>query len=88
MTSKYDSTKKEELIMIESEEFDVSQAKETALQLVRKKLSTDYEYTVTTKDQGDYWEFVILPKGRVRGGGAQITVSKSSKEITKVLFLQ
>ena len=67
---------------------NVEQAKALALQTVHTQLSPDYEYATTVKDTGDSFEVLILPKGRVRGGGAKVIVSKQSMTVVKTYFLQ
>jgi hypothetical protein len=66
----------------------IEQAKGLALQAVKEQLSPDYEYLTTVEDRGTAWEVTILPKGRVRGGGAQITVAKESMKVLNIQFLQ
>ena len=66
----------------------IEQAKGLALQTVKDQLSPDYEYMTTVEDRGASWEVMILPKGRVRGGGAQVTVAKESMKVLNVQFLQ
>lgn len=67
---------------------DIEQVKALALQAVHNQLSPDYEYVTTVKDKGDSLEVLILPKGRVRGGGAKVIVSQQSMTVVKTYFLQ
>jgi hypothetical protein len=64
------------------------QVKALAFQAVHNQLSQDYEYAATVKDKGDSLEVLILPKGRVRGGGAKVIVSKQPLKVLKTYFLQ
>ncbi|HZT35104.1 MAG TPA: hypothetical protein VFA15_04220 [Nitrososphaera sp.] len=66
----------------------IEHIKELALQAVKDQLSSDYEYATTVEDRGTAWEVTILPKGRVRGGGAQVTVAKDSLKVLNIQFLQ
>lgn len=66
----------------------VQQIKALSLKTVHNQLSPDYEYATTVKDKGDSLEVLILPKGRVRGGGAKVIVSKQSMTVMKTYFLQ
>lgn len=67
---------------------NVEQAKALALQAVQNQLSRNYECATTVKDTGESIEVLILPKGRVRGGGAKVIVSKQSMKVLKMYFLQ
>lgn len=67
---------------------NVEQAKALALQAVHDQLSPHYEYATTVKDKGESLEVLILPKGRVRGGGAKVIVAKQSMTVVKTYFLQ
>lgn len=66
----------------------MEQARGLALQAVKDQLSPDYEYLTTVEERGDAWEVLILPQGRVRGGGAQVTVAKEPMKVLKIQFLQ
>jgi hypothetical protein len=66
----------------------IEQAKGLALQAVKDHLSPDYEYITTIEDRGTAWKVTILPKGRVRGGGAQVTVAKEPMKVLNIQFLQ
>jgi hypothetical protein len=48
------------------------------------------EHSVSVTRTGNMWVFVFLPPGRVRGGGAQVTVKKTDTtiEVVDVVFLQ
>jgi hypothetical protein len=46
------------------------------------------DYKITTSDKGDHWRVLILRKGRVRGGGGDVEVSKSEPPEIRVLLLQ
>lgn len=67
---------------------NVEQAKALAFQAVQDRLSQAYEYATTAKDTGESLEVLILPKGRVRGGGARVIVSKQPMKVLKTYFLQ
>lgn len=46
------------------------------------------DYEVEAKEKGDSWVVTYVPKGRVRGGGFELTVSKQTREVTHVLRFQ
>lgn len=46
------------------------------------------DYTVSVTEEPENWIFVYTPKGRVRGGGFKLTVSKKRSEVSHVLRFQ
>jgi len=63
-------------------------AKEMAFEAVKGNLNQKYEYKIEATDKDDGWEVLILPKGRVRGGGARVHVRKMPVEVTSIVYLQ
>jgi hypothetical protein len=46
------------------------------------------EMQVLRRDDGASWSFTFLPRGRVRGGGAEVVISKRDLSVVKILYLQ
>ncbi|MDI3290296.1 hypothetical protein [Polyangium sp. 15x6] len=66
----------------------VEKAKALAFDAVRAGLNQDYAYTLNATAKEDGWEVLILPQGRVRGGGARVHVQKNPMTVTKIVYLQ
>lgn len=73
---------------MENEVPAVELAKQMAFDAVKDHLSQQYEYTMKATEKDDRWEVLILPKGRVRGGGARVHVQKAPMKVTDVVYLQ
>jgi hypothetical protein len=71
----------------EAVEISLEQAKQIAFDAVKTELDPEYRYKIRVEEENDRWRFVILPEGRVRGGGAKVTVSKAA-EIIDIIYLQ
>lgn len=72
-----------------AEEAPQVQAQQVAFDAVKEKLSKDYEYkTKVSKENDETWTFIVLPKARILGGGAQVTISKETLKVKKIMFLQ
>ena len=73
---------------MEKEAPTVELAKQMAFDAVKADLSPQYEYTMKATEKDDGWEVLILPSGRVRGGGASVQVQKTPMQVTKIVYLQ
>lgn len=85
---KSEGIKKGEVAMTGQEASKEEQAEKMALDTVKDELSRDYEYTTKVTETPEQWEVLILPKGRVRGGGARVFLSKEPMSVTSVKYLQ
>lgn len=74
---------------LEAVETSLEQAKQMAFAAVKAELDPEYRYKIRVEQENDRWRFVILPEGRVRGGGAKVTVSKEAEmKIIDIIYLQ
>jgi hypothetical protein len=46
------------------------------------------EYDIQIADETDRWVITYIPRGRVRGGGFQLLVSKANGEVSRVVGFQ
>jgi hypothetical protein len=65
-----------------------AQALEIARDAVVSQNKELADHRVVRNETQDAWVFTFLPLGRVRGGGMEVTVSKSDLTIKKILYLQ
>jgi hypothetical protein len=73
---------------MENETPAIEVAKQMAFEAVRAKLSPQYEYSIKATEKDGGWEVLILPKGRVRGGGARVYLQGAPMQVTKIVYLQ
>jgi hypothetical protein len=63
-----------------------------ALEVARQRLGADGFATdnlkVQTVEGNTSWTFYFLPSGRVRGGGAEVVVSRHDLSVSHVVYLQ
>lgn len=64
------------------------QARQAAWTAVKDDLSDAYTYGTSVEDKASVWVITFLPRGRVRGGGAEVEVDKASRTVTEIRFLQ
>jgi hypothetical protein len=74
---------------LEQVEQPVEHAKQIAFESVKADLPAEYHYKIRTEQDAEKWTFIILPEGRVRGGGVRVTVSKGANmKILDTIYLQ
>ena len=73
---------------IMTDQMTVHEAEQVARKAVMDRLPADQNYSVDVTDNRDAWTFEFLPKGRTRGGGARVLVSKSRMEVVQIVYLQ
>jgi hypothetical protein len=61
-------------------------ARRTAERQAEKLLLDEMQLQATETEQT--WVYAFVPKGRVRGGGFQLTVSKETGQVIDVLHFQ